>query len=163
MKSIHAAVLALACGTVACAHAPKPYTFTANQAGNDIDVVVQTLTASGLQPASIDRQHGAITTQWFDTGYRFRENDIASSVYEYTDIFLRHRISIQRANGKATVVLDTDVQRCSPTDSLVTATGVEGTCMPLAVLFPSQQKQIDKLGEKLRLALAGSSSDGARM
>ena len=163
MRSIYPTVFVLAFGAMACAHKPKPYSFTTEQASDDVDLVVHTLVASGLQPATIDRKGGAVTTRWFDTGYRFRENDINSSIDQYTDIFLRHRITIERSSGKDSIRLETDVQRCSPTDSLVTATEVHGTCMPLAVLFPTQQKQIDQLGERLRRALAGSAPVASRM
>jgi hypothetical protein len=164
MHPIHLTVLAIATAAAAgCAHAPQPFSFTAAQAPNDVDLVVRTLVANGLQPAAVDRASGTVTTRWFDTGYRFRTNYRGDSVAQYTDIYLRHKVSIRHANGKDTIVLDTDVQRCSPTDSLVTATGVRGTCLPLAVLFPTQQKQIDQLGERLRLALAGADSTGAKM
>jgi hypothetical protein len=58
-------------------------------------------------------------------------------------------------NGQQTLVLDTDVQRCSPTDSVITSKGVEGSCLPMTVMFPTQQKQVADLGSKLKLALAG--------
>jgi hypothetical protein len=97
-------------------------------------------------------------TRWFDTGYRFREvNAIDNGPYAeyYTDVFLRYRISLMKKDGQQTVVLETDVQRCAPTDSVVTSRGVDGTCLPMSVVFPTQQKQVDDLGSKLKLALAG--------
>ena len=75
MKPIQATALMFTLGAVACGHAPTPYSFTATQAANDIDVVVRTLQANGLKPAQIDRQLGTVTTLWFDTGYQFRESD----------------------------------------------------------------------------------------
>jgi hypothetical protein len=137
----------------ACAHSPKPYAFTAAQTGDDVDIVVRTLAATGLKPAQIDRQRGTVTTQWFDTGYRFREIDDFRELDYDTDIFLRYRIAIQRAGAQETVVLETDVQRCSPTDSYVTNAGVTGSCQPMAFVFPTQQRQLEALGEKLRLEL----------
>jgi hypothetical protein len=43
----------------------------------------------------------------------------------------------------------------SPTDSVVTSRGVDGTCLPMTIVLPTQQKQVIDLGYKLRLALAG--------
>jgi hypothetical protein len=156
MKSSYLGPLFGAVGLAACAHAPKPYTFVANPTGQDVDVVVQTLQASGLKPAAIDRNQGMVTTYWFDTGYQFRETDIRDSVQYPTNIFLRYRISLKRDGGKETVVLDTDVQRCAPLDVTVTAPGVTGSCEPMTSLFPTQQKQAEALGEKLRQALHGA-------
>ena len=163
MKPIQATALMFTLGAVACGHAPTPYSFTATQAANDIDVVVRTLQANGLKPAQIDRQLGTVTTLWFDTGYQFRESDEFHNLDYFTDIFLRYRVSIQHEGGKDTVVLDTDVQLCSPTDSYVTIAGVNGSCQPMKILFPTQQKQVEELGNKLRLALAGSEGGAARM
>jgi hypothetical protein len=53
------------------------------------------------------------------------------------------------------VTLETDVQRCSPTDTVITANGLDGTCLPMSEVFPTQQKQVEDLGSKLKLALAG--------
>jgi hypothetical protein len=50
-------------------------------------------------------------------------------------------------NGKETVVLET---------SVITSRGVDGSCLPMSVVFPTQQKQVDDLGSKLKLALAGN-------
>jgi hypothetical protein len=163
MKPIPATVLILTLGTAACAHGPKPYSFTGDHAANDIDVVVRTLEANGLKPAQIDRRSETITTQWFDTGYRFRGSDDFHNFDYYTDVFLRYRVRIQRVAGTDRVVLDTDVQRCSPIDSYVTDSGVNGSCQPMKILFPSQQQLADELGEKLRLALPGSTWASAKM
>ena len=163
MKPIQATALILTLGAAACAHAPKPYSFTATQAANDVDVVVRTLQANGLKPSQIDRRAGTITTQWFDTGYQFRESDEFHNLDFSTDIFLRYRVSIQRADGKDTIVLDTDVQRCSPTDSYATNDGVNGYCQPMKVLFPTQQRQVEELADKLRVALGSSDPTSARM
>jgi hypothetical protein len=148
--------LVLAPSLAACAHAPRSYTFSAAQSANDLDVVVQTLKANGLVPAQVNRQSGTVATQWFDTGYRFREIDDFTHIRYYTDVFLRYRVAINRTAGKEAIVLSTDVQRCAPADSYVTNAGVVGTCQPMTILFPTQQKQADALGEKLRLALGGS-------
>jgi len=145
-----------ALGIAACAHAPQPYVFSSEQGGGDIDVVVKTLRDNGLVPARIDRKLGTVTTYWFDTGYHFRESDILETIQYPTNVYLRYRIGLSRDNGKETVVVDTDVQRCAPLDSNITSTGVTGTCYPMTVLFPTQQKQADALGEKLREALRGT-------
>ncbi len=158
MKSGYLGPLFGAVGLAACAHAPKPYTFVANPTGNDVDVVVQTLEASGLKPAAIDRNQGMVTTYWFDTGYQFRDTDIRDSVQYPTNVFLRYRITLRREGGKETVVLDTDVKRCAPLDATVTASDVIGSCEPTTTLFPSQQKQVDALGAKLRQALGGAAA-----
>jgi hypothetical protein len=155
MKPSHFSPLFLTIGLSACAHAPKPYTFAAEPAGNDVDVVIQTLQSSGLKPAAIDRKQGMVTTHWFDTGDQFHETDIRDSVEYPTDIFLRYRISLKREAGKETVVLDADVKSCANLDVTVTPLDVLGSCESMTTLFPSQQKQIDALGEKLREALRG--------
>lgn len=149
--------LGLPLGFSACAHAPEPYAFSSQETANDLDVVVRTLQANGLKPAAIDRKLGKVTTYWFDTGYPFRQTDVASSVQYPTNIFLRYRVSVSHGSGKETVILDTDVQRCAPLDVTVTASGVAGSCEPMTVLFPTQQKQVEALGEKLRQALHGDS------
>jgi hypothetical protein len=145
--------LALPLGAAACAHAPEHYAFSSQETGNDLDVVVRTLQANGLAPAAIDRRLGTVTTYWFDTGYPFRQTDVAKSVQYPTNIFLRYRVSVSHGHGKETVILDTDVQRCAPLDVTVTASGVTGSCEPMTVLFPPQQKQAEALGEKLRQAM----------
>jgi hypothetical protein len=38
---------------------------------------------------------------------------------------------------------------------VITSKGVEGSCLPMTVMFPTQQKQVADLGSKLKLALAG--------
>jgi hypothetical protein len=106
----------------------------------------------------VDPAKNTVTTSWFDTGYRFREvNEIDNGPYReyYTDVFLRYRVSLMNKNGQQTVQLETDVQRCSPTDSVITAKGVDGSCLPMTFVFPTQQNQVDELGTKLKLALAG--------
>jgi len=149
--------LVLGLAETACAHAPQAYSFTIDRPQGDLDTVARILTQNGLAPTSVDRQGGIITTRWVDTGYRFREsNEIDDGPYrEYeTNVFLRYRVSIQGTNGKDIIVLETDVQRCSAIDSVITAEGVSGTCRPMSVLFPAQQEQTAQLGEKLRLGLA---------
>jgi hypothetical protein len=154
MKSIHVTAFVLTLGAASCAHAPQPYTFTAQRAPDDIDVVVRTLEANGLVPASIERASGTVTTRWFDTGYRFREiDDFRDSDYE-TNIYLRYHVTLLRDGDKDTVMLHADVQRCSPDDSYVIPAGVVGSCQPMSIVFPTQQKQVDALGDRLRLALA---------
>jgi hypothetical protein len=98
---------------------------------------------------------------WFDTGYHFRETDVLDPIQYPTNIFLRYRVSLKQENGKTTVVLDTDVQRCAPLDATVTASGVRGSCEPMTGIFPAQQKQVDALGEKLKEALAGGGNTSA--
>ena len=159
MKRIYPVTIAVALAGVACAHTPKPYTFTYEQPRDAVDVVVKTLAANGFKDVAVDPAKNTVLTRWFDTGYRFREvNEIDNGPYReyYTDVFLRYKISLMNKNGQRTVVLETDVQRCAPTDSVVTSRGVDGTCLPMSVVFPTQQKQVDDLGHKLRQALAGS-------
>jgi hypothetical protein len=159
MKRIHPMAIVVALTGVACAHSPKPYTFTLEQPRNPVNVVVQTLAANGFKEVAVDPAKNTVTTRWFDTGYRFREiSEIDNGPYReyYTDVFLRYRISLMNQNGKETVVLETDVQRCAPTDSIITSRGVDGSCLPMSVVFPTQQKQVDDLGSKLKLALAGN-------
>jgi hypothetical protein len=155
MNVAHPGPVFLALGIAACAHEPKPYVFDSEPAANDIDIVVKTLQESGLRPAQIDRNRGSVITYWFDTGYHFRETDILEPIQYPTDIFLRYRIGLRRDGEKETVVLDTDVQRCAPLDSSITRRGVSGSCYPMTVLFPTQQRQADALGERLRRALRG--------
>ena len=158
MNRIYPIAIVVALSSVACAHTPKPYTFAYEQPKNPVDVVVKTLAANGFKDVAVDPAKNTVMTRWFDTGYRFREvNAIDNGPYAeyYTDVFLRYRISLMNRNGQQTVVLDTDVQRCAPTDSVITSRGVDGTCLPMSVVFPTQQKQVDDLGSKLKLALAG--------
>jgi hypothetical protein len=163
MKPIYPFAIALVLAGSACAHRPQSDSFTVAQSRNAVDVLLQTLAANGLKAVTVDRAHGTITTQWFDAGYRFRAtnaiNDGPTRKYD-TDIFLRYRVSLVSQNGQQTVRLDTDVQRCSPSDSVITSKGVVGTCLPLGVLFPTQQKQADELGTKLKVALVGETGKG---
>lgn len=159
MKAIAAAIGIVTLGAVGCAHGPEPYRFTAKPLANDLDVVVQTIKQSGLEPARIDRANDTVTTLWFDTGYRFREIDDFRNVDYPTDVYLRYRVSIERQGGEENVVLHPDVQRCAPTDSYVTAAGVVGSCQPMDRLFPAQQRQVDELGNRLRAALAGAGTE----
>lgn len=161
MKAAYLSPVLLSVGLVACAHAPQPYSFAANDNGRDVDLVVRTLQSNGLQTAEVDRQQGTVTTYWFDTGYHFRETDVLDPIQYPTNIFLRYRVSLKQERGKTTVVLDTDVQRCAPLDATVTASGVRGSCEPMTGIFPAQQKQVDALGEKLKEALAGGGNKSA--
>jgi hypothetical protein len=159
MKRIYPVAIAVALAGVACAHAPQPYSFTFEQPKNAVDVVVHTLAANGFKNVAVDPTKGTVTTRWFDTGYRFREiGEVDNGPFReyYTDIFLRYRISLMKSDGQQTVMLETDVQRCAPTDSVITSSGVDGSCLPMSIVFPTQQKQVDDLGFKLKLALAGS-------
>jgi len=158
MKRIYPIAIAAALLGLACAHSPTPYTFTLEQPRNAVDVVVQTLAANGFKEVAVDPAQGTVTTRWFDTGYRFRAtNQINNGPTRryYTDVFLRYRISLLNENGRGRVTLETDAQRCSPTDTVATANGAEGTCLPMSEVFPTQQKQVEDLGSKLKLALAG--------
>ena len=158
MKRIYPIAIAVALTGVACAHSPKPYTFTVEQPANPVDVVVQTLAANGFKDVAVNPAKTTVTTRWFDTGYRFREiGDIDNGPKReyYTDVFLRFRILLVNQNGHGKVTLETDVQRCAPTDSVITSQGVDGSCLPMTVVFPTQQKEVDELGSKLKLALAG--------
>jgi hypothetical protein len=154
MKSIHWLAVILALGGSACAHDPAPYQFSIGQTKNPIDVMVRTLAANGLKAEVVDRAGGDIVTRWFDTGYRFREIDDFRPETYYTDIFLRYHVHLATVNGQQQVTLSADVQRCAPTDSIITSRGVEGSCQALSKIFPTQQKQEDELGAKLKLALA---------
>jgi hypothetical protein len=159
MKRIYPIAILVALTGVACAHSPKPYTFTLEQPSPPLDAVVKTLAANGFKQVAVDAAKSTITTRWFDTGYRFREiSDVDNGPKReyYTDIFLRYRISLLNENGHEKVTLETDVQRCSPTDSVITSQGVSGSCLPMTIVFPTQQKEVDDLGSKLKLALAGS-------
>lgn len=158
MKRIFSVATLVALSSVACAHSPKPYTFAYEQPKNAVDIVVKTLASNGFKDVAVDAANNTVMTRWFDTGYRFREvNAIDNGPYAeyYTEVFLRYRISLMNKNGQQTVVLETDVQRCAPSDSVITSRGVDGTCLPMSVVFPTQQKQVDDLGSKLKLALAG--------
>ena len=158
MKRIYPIAIVVALTGAACAHSPKPYTFTLEQPRNPVRVVVQTLAANGFKDVAVDPVKNTVTTRWFDTGYRFREiSDIDNGPKReyYTDVFLRYRISLMNENGHGKVTLETDVQRCAPTDSVVTSYGVDGSCLPMTVVFPTQQREVDQLGSKLKLALAG--------
>jgi len=158
MKCIQSFAIAVALSSVGCAHAPKPYTITLEQPRKVLDVVVKTLADNGFKDVAVDSSKKTITTRWFDTGYRFREiGDIDNGPKReyYTDVFLRYRISLMDKQGQQTLTVETDVQRCSPTDSVITGSGVVGSCLPMGVVFPTQQKQVDDLGSKLRVALAG--------
>jgi uncharacterized lipoprotein len=157
MRRIYPIAIVAALSGLACAHSPKPYTFTLEQPRNSMDVVVQALEANGFKNVAVDSSKGTITTQWFDTGYRFRAtSDINNGPTRkyYTDVYLRYRISLADKNGQQTVTLETDVQRCSPSDSLITSKGVDGTCLPMTDVFPAQQNHVDELGTKLKLAMA---------
>ena len=159
MNRIYPIAIAVALSSLACAHAPKAYTFAYEQPKYAVDAVVKTLAANGFKDVVVDPAKNTVMTRWFDTGYRFREiSEIDNGPYSeyYTDVFLRYRISLMNQNGQQTLVLDTDVQRCSPTDSVITSKGVDGSCLPMSVMFPTQQKQVDDLGSKLKLALAGN-------
>ncbi len=158
MKAVHVSPILLSLGFVACAHAAKPYTFSSEHAANGIDVVVKTLQENGLRPAQIDRQQGVVTTYWFDTGYPFGETEVMESVQYPTDVFLRYRISVTRQDGKDTVVLTPEAQRCAPLDVTVTAEGISGSCSPMPQLFPTQQEQVNTFGEKLRQAMGGAAT-----
>jgi hypothetical protein len=158
MKHVYPLAIAVALSSVACAHPPKPYSFTLEQPRSSTDVVVRILAANGFKDVEVDPAKNIITTRWFDTGYRFRDiSDIDNGPKRdyYTDVFLRYRISLMNKDAQQMLVLETDVQRCSPTDSVITASGVEGSCLPMSAVFPTQQKQVDDLGSKLKLALAG--------
>jgi hypothetical protein len=163
MKRVYPIAIAVALSSFACAHPPKSYSFALEQPREAIDVVVKTFASNGLKDVAVDRSKGTITTRWFDTGYRFREiGDVDNGPHReyYTDVFLRYRVLLASVNGQETVTLATDVQRCSPIDSLITATGVDGSCLPMRALFPTQQKQVDELGSKLKLALEGPKGGG---
>lgn len=151
--------LALTLAGVGCAHQPRPYSFTVGERKEAIDVVVKTLASNGLSNVDVDRSNGIVTTRWFDTGYRFREISEVDNgpLREYpTNVFLRYRVSVGQQAGQQTVTLQTDAQRCSPVDAIVTSKGVEGSCVPMSVLMPSHQKEADELGAKLRAALSGA-------
>ena len=158
MKRIYPVAIAVALTGIACAHSPKPYSFTLEQPRNAVDVVVQTLAANGFKDVTVDPAKNTVTTRWFDTGYRFRAtseiNNGPTRKY-YTDVFLRYRISLMNENGHEKVTLETDVQRCAPMDSVIASQGVDGSCLPMAVVFPTQQKEVDELGSKLKLAMVG--------
>jgi hypothetical protein len=149
-------VLALS-GTLSCAHAAKDQTFSVAPEASPsqaIDRVLETLAHERLAAGTVDRSKGTVVTRWFDTGYRFREIDDDRPVDYYTDIFLRHRISVVPTGGKLDVTVSTDVQRCAPLDAVITATDVQGTCRPMTTVFPTQQNAIDRFVEDLRKAVS---------
>lgn len=145
-------LVAAICG---CAHALQSYTFAASgPCDGAIDAVAATLKKQGIEPGSIDYRAGTITSRWFDTGYRFREIDDNRPLNFYTDIFLRHHISVKESGGNLKVAVTTDVKRCAPLDAIITATGVEGSCQPMDFLFPTQQRKIERLGQQLQEAVS---------
>ena len=87
-----------------CAHAPQSYTFTASGPHDGaMNAVAATLKKQGIEPGVIDYRAGTITSRWFDTGYRFREIDDNRPLNFYTDIFLRHHISVSESSGTLNV------------------------------------------------------------
>ena len=154
MRQFKLSALLPALSVMACAHASQAYNFTVPESPKAMDVVLSVLATHGLRPDSVDRQQGNITTQWFDTGYRFREIDDGRNLQYSTNVFLRYRIHLKATRGEETVVLETDVQRCAPRDAVVLSTGVAGSCEPMDFIFPTQQKQIDQLGSELEKALS---------
>jgi len=150
-------VLACASALVSCAHGARDQTFSVApgvSSGQALDRVLQALAQKKLTAGRVDRAAGTVVTRWFDTGYRFREIDDNQPVDYYTDIFLRHRISLVNVEGKLDVSVSTDVQRCAPLDAVITATEVQGSCRPMNVIFPTQQQAIDRLVEELRKAVS---------
>ncbi len=138
-----------------CAHAPQSYTLAASgPCGGAINAVAATLKKQGIEPGVIDYRAGTITSRWFDTGYRFREIDDNRPLNYYTDIFLRHHISVKESAVGLNVAVRTDVQRCAPLDAVITATEVEGSCQPMDFLFPTQQREIERLGKQLQEAVS---------
>ena len=153
-----AIAISVALSGLACAHPPKSYSFTLAQPKDAMDVVLRTLATNGFKDVAVDSAKSTVITQWFDTGYRYRAtSEINNGPVRkyYTDVFLRYRISVLDKHGQQTVTLETDVQRCAPTDSVITAQGVDGTCLPMTEVFPTQQDQVDDMGNKLKLALSG--------
>ena len=145
-------LMAALCG---CAHRPQSHTFAASgPCDGAINAVAATLKKRGIEPGIIDYRAGTITSRWFDTGYRFREIDDNRPLNFYTDIFLRHHISVKESAGNLKVAVTTDVQRCAPLDAVITATEVEGSCQPMDFLFPTQQREIERLGKQLQEAVS---------
>lgn len=150
-------VFALSGVLASCAHATKDQSFSVSPEATPsqaIDRVLETLAHKRLAAGTVDRSKGTVTTRWFDTGYRFREIDDDRPVDYYTDVFLRHRISLVRSGGKLDVTVSTDVQRCAPLDAVITATEVQGTCRRMDAVFPTQQRNIDRFVEDLRKAIS---------
>ena len=145
-------LIAALCG---CAQAPQSYTFAASGPRDGaINAVAVTLKKQGIEPGVIDYRAGTITSRWFDTGYRFREIDDNRPLNFYTDIFLRHHISVSESSGTLNVAVKTDIQRCAPLDAVITTTDVEGSCQPMDFLFPTQQREIERLGKQLQEAVS---------
>ena len=148
-------ITSLTAALCGCAHAPQSYTFTASGPRDGaINAVAATLKKQGIEPGVIDYRAGTITSRWFDTGYRFREIDDNRPLNYYTDIFLRHHILVSESSGTLNVAVKTDVQRCAPLDAVITATEVEGSCQPMDFLFPTQQREIERLGKQLQEAVS---------
>lgn len=156
-------VLVLSGALVSCAHSVQDRTFsvTSGDSPNQaLDRVLETLADEKLAAGRVDRAAGTVVTRWFDTGYRFREIDDNQPVDYYTDVFLRHHISLVNVGGKLDVSVSTDVQRCAPLDAVITATDVQGSCRPMNGIFPTQQQAIDRLVEELRKAVSLRSQHG---
>ncbi len=158
MFGIAVGVATFAFSSLACAH-QQPLAFTVGQRSDTMAVVGSTLAGEGLTTAAVDRRKGTITTQWFDTGYRFRDvsaiDDVVGPRGE-TDVFLRYRISVNEEAGQQIVTVEPEVQRCEPQDAVITSDGVRGTCLPMSEPLSPQRKQAEQLMSKLRTALSAS-------
>lgn len=143
---------------VGCAHPTRSYVFTV-PAGDThlLDRLAQRLEEDGHQVGRIDRSRQEILSGWENTHYRFRETP---DMEHETTIFLRYRVRLLAEGQETRASLEAEAQRCAADSAYVTPLGVQGTCVPMKRLFPTQQKAVDQLGE--HLAAAVTPAAGAR-
>jgi hypothetical protein len=149
--------LTLALGAVACAGKPlQPYLFDGSLPQEKATAALaRALEEVGRPLALVDPRAGVIVTSWADSGYRFHESpvfpdDLNGAVEKY--VFRRYRLAVLpgQAGTSTRIRLQAEVKRCLPPVSVVNEQLV-GQCEDAPVGFRSLQRDMDSLGQRLRV------------
>ncbi|MEP6652348.1 MAG: hypothetical protein ABJA82_03260 [Myxococcales bacterium] len=153
MKTTHSILFTLLLGA-GCAHAPRPYTFTARSSGAEatVEKVAASLVRQGHPVSGVDRRSAQITTYWENTGYRYRETD---DLEDETTVFLRYHVDVRPVNGQQQVTVSAEAQRCVPYRAVITKKEVLSTCINMDKLLVTHQRTVDELGRRLAASLVG--------
>jgi len=142
-------VLVAACAEV---QLPVRFALAPAQAGPAaVDNLVRALAASGITPATVDRQTGIVQTEWQDTNFMYGQvqDQTATIVRRYT-------ITLAPAGSGLEVLVRMDTQRCAQGTFSSGPNGFHGTCVQMDGVVAQHQKDLNALGAKLKQALGAS-------
>jgi hypothetical protein len=132
-----------------CLKPQKTYSFVTTQRPDALDAVVRTLSAEGLSVEGRDPA-GIVTTRWRSTGFPYT----ATFDNRPTVLVRRFVVTIAPQGGSQSVAIRADLMKCAEVGTTIGNVDVRSGCEPVSGVLGRDQEEVDRLGARLRDALA---------